>query len=68
MTREMAQLQAYLQRHISWRIASVAFAAIMVAVFWTTSRWIAYLFLAIGVLELMLLPYHWRRARRARRS
>jgi hypothetical protein len=68
MDDQMAELQAYLQRHVAWRVAGVVFAAIMVAVFWTMSRGIAYVFLALGALELSLLPYYWRRARRVRRS
>jgi hypothetical protein len=62
----MAQLQRYLATHVSWRIASVTFAMIMVAVFWNTIGWMAYVFIAIGAFELVTLPYYWRRARRAR--
>jgi hypothetical protein len=62
----VAPLRRYLLTHVSWRVASVAFAGLMVVVCWTISRWLAYLFLGLGVSELLTLPYHWRRARRAR--
>jgi hypothetical protein len=62
----MTPLQRYLITHVNWRVASVAVLAVMAVGFWSISRWLAYAFIVLGALELVTLPYYWKRAQRYR--